>query len=238
LGSAIRHVGVSEQGIVAVEQSGRCRVLDPNSFAVTFEYNAPGMNKLILTFADTLIGAKTQLSAFSGPLLQINRRTGETVPIQDPSLFVYDLYYGGGERGGQLYTLAVEQQAQKVRTVFKAHSGFAFERSRVLKAFDGEDLGATITGDESGGVFTSLGYGSVTEIRDSRVNVLEESGQIPRKLTAHNTKLFSLNRDSSISVWDISSREMMFNIHYLDDGRWIALSSSGSILLSREVDLY
>jgi len=98
-GSPIRQVAVSEGGIVVVEQSGRCWILDSDTFAPTFQYNAPGMNKLILAFGDNLIGAKTDLSAFSGPLLQINRRTGETVPIKDPSLFVYDLFYatvGGG----------------------------------------------------------------------------------------------------------------------------------------------
>jgi WD40 repeat protein len=238
LESAIRQVWVSEQGIVVVEQSGRCRILDPHSFAVTFEYNAPGMNKLILTFSDTLIGAKTQLSAFSGPLMQINRRTGETVPIQDPSLFVYDLYYSGSSRGGQLYTLAVEQHAQKVRTVVKAHSGFAFERSKVLSTFEGEDLGASITGDDAGTVFTSLGYESITRIQGSGISLLEASGQIPRKLTAHNTKLFSLNRDASISVWDISSGRILSNIHFFQDGTWVALSPAGTIRLSREGGLY
>jgi hypothetical protein len=234
--SPIRQVWVSDQGFIVVEQSGRCRILDPNSFATTFQYNAPGMNKLILTFGDTLIGAKTRLSALSGPLLQINRRTGETVPVQDPSLFVYDLFYNGKGRGGELYTLAVEQQAGRVRTVVKVHSGFAFERSRVLKAFEGEDLGASLTGDDSGSVYTTLGYESVTAFRNSRTDTLEPSGQIPRKLAVHNEKLFSLNRDSSISVWDISSQRLLLNIQLFEDRTWGAMTPKGAILLSRGED--
>ena len=238
LGSSIRQVTVSQGGIVMVEDSGRCRILDPNTFAPTFQYNAPGMNKLILTFADFLIGAKTNLSEFSGPLLQINRRTGETVPIQDRSLFVYDLFYSGRQRGGELYTLAVQQEANQVRTVLKVHSGFTFERSRILKVFDSEDLGATLVGDDSGNVFTTLGYESVTVFRDSRAGSLPDSGQIPRKLYIHNNKLFSLNRDSSISVWDIQARDWMLNVHIFQDGLWMARLPNGALRLSREADLY
>jgi len=237
-GSAIRQVTVSRGGIVVVEDSGRCRILDPDTFTPTFQYNAPGMNKVILTFGDNLIGAKTDLSAFSGPLLQINRRTGETVPIKNPSLFVYDLFYSGRLRGGELYTLAVQQDSSRVRTVVKVHSGFAFERSRILKVFEGEDLGATLAGDDSGNVFTTLGYESVAVFRGSQAGELQPSGQIPRKLHVHNEKLFSLNRDSSISVWDIPSRDFMLNIHLFQDGTWIAQLPSGALRFSREEDLY
>jgi hypothetical protein len=222
---------------VVVEQSGRCWILDSDTFAPTFQYNAPGMNKIILAFGDNLIGAKTDLSAFSGPLLRINRRTGETVPIKDPSLFVYDLFYAGSQRGSELYTLAVEQGADRVRTVVKVHSGFAFERSRTLKVFENEDLGATLAGDNAGNVFTTLGYDSVTVFRNNQVGGLQASGQIPRVLEVHNDKLFSLNRDSSISVWDISSRDFLLNLHLFQEGIWIAELSSGALRFSRETDL-
>jgi hypothetical protein len=231
-------VTISNDGIVVVEDSGRCRILDPDTFTPTFQYNAPGMNKLTPTFGDFLVGAKTNLSAFSGPLLQINQRTGETVPVQDPSLFVYDLFYSGSQRGGELYTLAVQQEANRVQTVVKVHSGFAFERSRVLKVFKGEDLGATLTGDDSGNVFTTLGYESVTTFRNARLGALQASGQIPRKLYVHNEKLFSLNRDSSISVWDIPSQELVLNVHLFKDRTWIAQLPSGALRFSREEDLY
>jgi len=237
-GSSIRHVAVSPGGIVVVEDSGLCRILDPDTFSPTFQYNAPGMNKLILAFGEVLIGAKTDLSAFSGPLLQINRLTGETVPVQDPSLFVYDLFYSGNQRGGELYTLAIQQEANLVRTAVKMHSGFAFERSRVLEVFESEDLGATLAGDDSGNVFTTLGYESVTVFRGSRAGSLPSSGQIPRKLFVHNEKLFSLNRDSSISVWDIRSRDLLVNIHLFRDGTWIAQLPDGGLRFSREEDLY
>ncbi len=236
--SPIRQLTVSSQGIVVVEESGRCRILDPNTFSTTFEYNAPGMNKLIFTFGDILIGAKTSLSTFAGPLLQINRRTGETVPIQDPSLFVYDILYSGTGRSGELYSLAVEERAGRVRTVVKVHSGFAFERSRILQQFEGEDLGATLAVDDSGRVYTTVGYESVRVFSGSQSEALEASGQIPRSLYVHDDKIFSLNRDSSISVWEIRSRRLLLNIHLFDDGSWTALTPTGGIRLSRGEDWF
>jgi hypothetical protein len=196
------------------------------------------MNKLIPTFGDNLIGAKTNLSAFSGPLLQINRRTGETVPIQNTSLFVYDLFYSGNLRGGELHTLAVQQSSSGISTVVQVHTGFAFERSRTLKVFQGEDLGAALIGDNDGNVFTTLGYDQVTVFRGTRAGALESSRQIPRQLFVHNDKLFSLNRDSSISVWNISSRNLLLNIHLFSDRSWVARLPGGGTRFSREGDLY
>jgi hypothetical protein len=236
--SPIRQVSVSSQGIVVVEASGRCRILDPDTFATTFEYNAPGMNKLIFTFGDILIGGKTSLSTFAGPLLQINRRTGETVPIQDPSLFVYDVLYSGTGRSGELYSLAVEQRAGQVRTVVKVHSGFTFERSRILQRFEGEDLGAALARDDSGRVYTTLGYKSVTVFDGSQSGALDASGQIPRSLYVHNDKIYALNLDSSISAWEIRSRRLLLNFHMFDDGSWTALTPTGGIRLSREEGLF
>ena len=156
------------------------------------------------------------------------------MPITDPSLFVYDLFYSGNQRGGELYTLAVQQEANQVRTVVKAHSGFTFERSRTLKVFESEDLGATLAGDDSGNVFTTLGYDSVTVFRGSQAGLLQVSGQIPRQLYVHNGKIFSLNRDSSISVWDIRSRDLMLNIHLFKDKTWMARLPSGALRFNRE----
>jgi hypothetical protein len=156
------------------------------------------------------------------------------VPIQDPSLFVYDILYSGTGRSGELYSLAVEQRAGQVRTVVKVHSGFSFERSRILQQFEGEDLGATLAEDDSGKVYTTLGYESVKVIDGSHSGALDASGQIPRALYVHNDKIFALNRDSSISVWELRSRRLMLNVHMFDDGSWAALTPTGGIRVSRE----
>jgi len=231
--SPIKQLTVSPDGIVMVEKGGLCRVLDLDTYATEFEYHAPGMNKLIFTFSDTLVGASTSLSAFAGPLLQINRRTGETVPVQDSSLFVYDIIYAG-ERNGVLYTLAVEQQRNRTSTVLKAHSGYNFERAKILVEFAGEDLGATLVADEQRSIYTSLGSQSVRVFSNGIESILEDSGEVPRHLYVHSGRLFSLNRDFSISVWEIRSRRFQFNIHFFRDGSWTALTADGRVRTSED----
>ncbi len=228
--SPIKQVTASEQGIAVVEKSGLGRILDPGSFATTFRYHAPGLNKLVFAFGDTLIGAKTSLSTFGGPLLQINRRTGETVPIQEPSLFVYDVLYSEQEgRTGSLYCLAVEEKSDGIRTLLKSHSGFTFERSRILVEFQGEDLGASLASDDVGRIYTSLGYRMVEVTGNGRIEVLEDSLEVPRSLFVHGDKIFSLNRDSSISIWGIGSHRLIFNLLFFKDGTWSAVTPEGEV---------
>ena len=104
--------------------------------------------------------------------------------------------------------------------------------------FEGEDLEATLAGDERGNVFTTLGYDSVAVFRDGRIDELESSNQVPRGLFVHNGKVISLNRDSSISVWDIPSRDLVLNLHMFRDGTWAAELPGGGYRFNRAEDLF
>ena len=136
----LKQVSRFPQGIIVVDESGECMILDPYGFQPRFRYRSPGMNKVVFAVGDTLVGGRTSLSTFGSPLLQINERTGETVAISDPSLFVYNLIFE--PRDASLFSVSVDGRGDSGRTLFKVHSGYGFERNRVLFEYRGEDLAA------------------------------------------------------------------------------------------------
>ncbi len=228
--SPIIQLEVLKQGILTVEKSGLCKIINSETYLSRFQYLSPGMNKLISTEDNILIGGKSSASAFGSPLLQLNQITGETVSIPDPGLFIYDLLYVKKTR--LLFSLGVERSKNDSTTILKVHSGAGYQKQKAIYRFYGEDLSASMASDRSGNVYTSLSYNSVTVWNGRRIFELERSNHIPRKLYIAGGKLFSLNRDSSITVWDLKSRRILFNIYIFRDASWVALSSDGKVFSS------
>ncbi|HEC61717.1 MAG TPA: hypothetical protein ENI27_05625 [bacterium] len=226
---------ITEAGIIIIEKSGRCWILDSEDFNPRFEYQSPGMNKLVVAADNSLIGGKSIISSFGSPLLQINQFTGETVPIPEPSLFIYDLIFD--KRRGRIFSLGVGGDGE-TKTELKLHTGLGLDRSRILDRFDGEDLGASLVLDDAGNLYSSLGMSAVKVWNGLRLLELERSGRLPRKLFFHEGKLYALNRDSTITVWDLRTRRILFDIYVFKDLSWAALSPKGTVFRSQDAKKY
>ncbi|MBN1835953.1 MAG: hypothetical protein JW820_08880 [Spirochaetales bacterium] len=221
IASPIKQVSAYSRGIVIVDEGGTCLVLDPFSFQPRFRYSSPGMNKVVFAVGDTLVGGRASLSTFGSPLLQINERTGETVAISDPGVFVYDLLFE--PREGALFTHSVEGGGETGRTLLKVHSGYGFERSRVLAEYRGEDLSAGLARDDAGRVYSSLGYERVVVWNGEGLQRLEEARQVHRDLFTVGDKVMAVNRDGSLSFWDSPSRRLLLTLYVLQDLTWVAV---------------
>jgi hypothetical protein len=226
LSAPLKQVGVFPRGIVIVDESGTCLILDLFSFRPRFRYRSPGMNKLVFAVGDTLVGGRASLSTFGSPLLQINERTGETVAISDPGLFVYDLAFE--PREASLYTLSVDNRSTPGRTILKAHSGYGFERSRILSEYRGEDLGASLAKDAAGRIYSSLGYERVLVWDGQDVDKLEDARKIHRGLFTTGEKVVAVNRDGSLSFWETRRGQLLLTLYVLQDLGWLAVLPDGS----------
>jgi hypothetical protein len=227
IGGSLQQVSLEPRGLVLVERGGLCRILDPQSLETRFRYNAAAVNRLAPTRGDFLVAAGA--AGFGNSLFQINARTGETVPIRDPSLFVYDLLYSSSRT--TLYTLAVESAQGGSRTVLAAHTGRQLESRRVLASFAGEDLGASLAEDSSGTLYCSLGFGPLAVWDGSSLTRLQDPGQVARRLSIHEDRLFAVNADSSISLWD-KAWQPPWRMYLLVDGDWALLGPQGQAFAS------
>ena len=226
--SSIQQVSLTTRGLILVERGGLCRILDPITLETRFRYTARAVNRLAFTRGDLLVGAGA--AAFGSSLFQIDEHTGEMVPIRDPSLFVYDLLYSAS--GASLYSLAVEQQAQGARTVLAVHSGRQLETRQVLDSYAGEDIGASLAEDAAGRVYCSLGFDGPSVWDGSRLSALPNPGRIARRLVVHGDKLFAVNTDFTVSVWDAASPAAPWRVCLFAEGEWALLGPQGEVYAS------
>jgi WD40 repeat protein len=235
--TSLVQVEQSEHGLIVVEKSGRCRILDPDTFTTVFEYAAPGMNRLIAAGAESLIGAKSSLANRDmSPLLHINRLTGETVSIADSSIFLYDLLYDRTADG--LFSLGIDRTGGELTTLLRFHFGSGLEKERILFKFRGEDLSADLVVDDGGRLYTSLGWRSVQVWEKGRLHQLPLSQGIPRKLESYGNMLYALNRDSTLTVWDPKRRRTLYTFYLFQEREpdggyaWVALTPGGDVSAS------
>ena len=231
-GSPLMQLEVSPEGIIAIEKSGLCRILDRSSLETVFQYWAPGMNRLVAAGGELLIGGRSALSGNGSPLLRINRWTGETVSIPDSASIVYDLLFD--PREGWLFSLGVERGAQRPQTVLKMHYGLGYGQERVIFRFEGEDLNGSMAAQQGGGMnlYFSVGDGSVTAWNGYRLDPLQASGSAPRRLYLSGDLLVALNRDSSLTAWDTRSRKRLLDFYLFRDLEWTALFADGAVAVS------
>jgi WD40 repeat protein len=209
-------------------------LLTIDSGVSTFKYTAFGLDSVAYIDPQKIVAGRTQSGALNTALLQINPITGETVPVPDSSIVVFDLGY---DRTSQvLYTLDIENAANGgTQTVLKAHELGTLDRGTTLLSFPGEDHSAGFAVDAStNSIFTSLGFKGVKQIMSATGDTisLERTDHIPRKLLLHGNWIISLNADSTITVWNRTTGKRVFDLYLFKDLSWAVISSSGRFMSS------
>jgi hypothetical protein len=232
LPNPLEDVTVYKDSLLTLETNGTCRLLHASEFEEEFRFNAYGIKTASLV-EDIIVIGKSSSSGFNVPLLSVDLKTKETVPIFDTSMMVFDSMYGPEK--DRLYILAVEDTEEEIITVCRALDGPGFEQSQTLDRFTGEDLSASMVYDpENKILFSSLGFKGVHAYPDKGENmyVLEHKEHIPRKLSVHNDYLYAINQDQSITVWKISTRKKVMDFYIFADLNWVALLSNGKYYAS------
>jgi WD40 repeat protein len=225
--SPLAQFDVCPEGIVTIEKSGLCQILDRATFETVFQYWAPGMNRLIFAGSELLIGGKSAFAEYGSPLLRINRWTGETVSIPDSSAIVYDLLFDSRE--GWLFSLGVDRSSDRTLTLLKMHYGVNYTQDREIFRYEGEDLNAALTAENDlwTTLYFTIGGDSINAWNGYRFVQLEPSPHVPYRLYSLDKMLFALNQDSTITVWDTRSRRILLHFYIFKDMEWAALLANG-----------
>ena len=227
----IRQAG---QELLTLDSQGSVNLLNTESGVSTFNYTAFGLQSLSYVDPQKIIAGRTQTGALNTALLQINPTTGETVPIPDSSIVVFDLAYDSANQ--ILYTLDIENASNgNTKTVLKAHQLSTLDQGQTLLTFSGEDHSAGIAVDAStNSIFTSLGFAGVKQIvpATGATTTLEKTDHIPRKLLVHGDWVISLNTDSTISVWNRMTGNLVFNLYVFKNMSWAVVLKSGKFISS------
>ncbi len=225
--SSIQAAETYKDDVLLLEQSGTLRIVDPIADKELFNYSSFGLQSATESHNGNIIVARNKNELINTTLLSVNPLTSETVPIPDRNLLTFGLGYDRTTRS--LYTLGFERRKGSIRTVLKEHQGRNYGRVSTLLSYPGEDNNATLAIDKATSrVFTSLGYGDVHMFTWDGFTTLEKVEHIPRNLYIHAGMLYSLNSDSSISVWDIQHGKLLMTIYLFENLSWAITFSDGS----------
>jgi DNA-binding beta-propeller fold protein YncE len=228
----------SSDMVVTVNRNGRAQLLDPELFTTAFEYRALGMLSAAYLPPDGFVAGKNRTSRFLSSLVYINTDTGETIPVADESVVVYQLAYD--ERGQELYSVGVEAEEDgSLRTALRQRSEGNLDRSRLLLSREGEDLTASFAVDpDTGYVYTTVGHESIVLLSGQRTREFTITDHVPRKLYVHRNFLYSLNRDSSITVFQKYSGQRLMDIYLFQNDGWAAIVHGTGEYVSERADSY
>jgi hypothetical protein len=215
-----------ESKILTLENSGTCKLIDLYSLEQEFNYSAFGLQTAI--YANRfIIAGKSRTSGFNAPMLQINPKTGETVPVYDNNVLTYKLFYDNENE--KLYSLGLVEKGDSFNTVLKEHSGKNFELGFTIFSYKGEDLGANMLKDTRNNriIYTTLGYEGIGKFSSFKYTLFKQKKHIARKIYIDNNYLYALNDDSSITVWDKANEERILDLYFFEDRNWIAQLPTG-----------
>ncbi|TVR01999.1 MAG: hypothetical protein EA403_09525 [Spirochaetaceae bacterium] len=217
---------VSADGrLIVLHDQTTLRRIDPDTGSTDFTYTGEGMEALVAV-GDTIVIGKNRANPFDSALMRVDTRTGETVRIQSDNFLIFDLVYDRAR--GVLYTLGLQQSGSVVRTTVTVHRGANFENRRTISTYDGEDLDARLSLDPATGrLFSSLGMEGVSVWDGRRLTRISAVAHVPRALYVANRHLFSINRDGTMSVWDLRSGDPLLTFYLFRDGNWVAVTTDG-----------
>ncbi len=229
--------GYKNGRILTLDRNGECRIINYNDGTEQFKYASFGLRAVDFIDGGNIIAGRNSSSALPSPLLHINTRTGETVPVEDSNLLTFDLEYD--ELTRKLYTLGFEERGGIMRTVLKQHTGRSHDRAETILAVPGEDFSASFASDtDSSKLFTSLGYNGVKMLYWGGFTSLEKSLSIPKKLKLEGTLLASLNHDSSFTIFNSSNGSKIMDLFIFSDLSWAALLSDNMFYVSAGAEKY
>ncbi len=242
--SVLLDVGFEGGELLCLERSGRCTVLgrvavfsgfdelsfSERSYEERFEYMAPSANVLVRT-RDHLVIGKSALRTDDSPLLLIDRRTRETVRVASDDTVVYDLIYDPGL--DRLLSLSVRSDRGESFSELKSHAGEGYQSVAVLQRYRGEDATADLWWDEAASVaYTTLGYSEVRAVAGNRTSTFSSTGHLPRKIVLDGNRLFALNSDGTVSLWNTRTRREILTLYVFKDYEWLVVTPSGEYLCS------
>jgi len=218
---------VTADSFLGVESDGTVRMTEIATGVSRFDQRLPGVFAAVAGTPTELIAGRNSAAAPGGSLLRVNTRTRETVAIKDRNAFTYSLLLDESRGNGKpiLYSVGIDASGA---TNLVRHSGPGFEQETLLGRVSEEDLDVSMALDPSTHVlYATLGHDGILAWDGTQMKEIAPQNTAPRRLVARGGMLFSLNRDSTVSVLDGETGARLAEISLFADGEWCALLKDG-----------
>ena len=212
--------------LFTLEKGGEMKVLKPATGEQLFQSRWPGAVCIAPLGASSLVFGRLSGGPLGASLVRVDLRTGETAPLPGSTTFTFALAADPGSE--KLYSLGVGPDGHTSLTLY---SGKGLQTETVVDSADGEYLSGALSFDpENHFLYTSLGREVVKAWTGGALESLGDSSRETLALCALNGHLASLERDSSVSIWDTAADRPFGEIYPFADANWAAVMADGTIL--------
>ncbi|MDC7126090.1 MAG: hypothetical protein PQJ46_11025, partial [Spirochaetales bacterium] len=223
--------------ILTLDTNGKCSIIDYNTGKTTFSYTAYGIRDVDFIDNDNIIAGRSSSATISSPLLHINTKTEETVPIDDSDILIFGLKYD--EIGKKLYTLGFEERNGLMRTILKQRTGKHFEKITTIISYPGEDITSSFVSDpNSSKIFTSIAHSGINMIYWRGLTSLSKTFSIPEALKLNGDILVTQNRDSSFTIYNQLNGKKIMDFFVFEDLSYAAFLGDNKIYCSPGAEKY
>ena len=228
---------VMQTTLVGVEAGGTVRIVDLATGTSRYETRITGAITAAQPADRQMVVGRTSPSTTERSILRVDMTTGETVSLPARDLITFALVVDPTAAGGPaLYSIGIDT---KGATNLLLHDGPGFERETVLDSVAEEDLDAQLALDPSThSLYATLGRDRVDVWENASLRVLSTTGMSTARLVARDNLLYSLNRDSTVSVIDARSGSPVAQIALFSDGEWCVLFADGRYAASPGGDVH
>jgi WD40 repeat protein len=236
--AALTDLRAETNELIGIETGGTLRIADPVSGVSRFDARIPGAAAALRVSASEIIAGRNTTTAREGSLLRLNMGTGETVSIKGRNIFTYALMLDTGlpGRGPYLYTVGIDAARS---TNLLRYDGPGFERETLLDTVAEEDLDASLSLDPDQHVlYATFGKDRAVAWDGQALRALTLENSVPRRLAVRGRLLFSMNKDSTVTVADAQTGSRRAQIALFTDGEWCVVLKDGSYAASTGGDLH
>lgn len=222
--SNIKSLKIYGQNLLSIEGSSSVNRYSISSLEKENLYIGTGIQDAVLYSETDLYIAKTSATTPQVPLLYVNTRTKETVPLNVKGNVAYSLVFNQNSQSGEnsdIYGILIGTNTQN-KTVTSLFSYNPSNKNfRTLLNENSEDANAICY------LSTPVLYTNMGKSRIRSYNLLarrnfeyKRSASLPLKIAKNATRLVILNRDGSISWYNPDMNNVLADWYLTTDGQW------------------
>jgi len=212
--------------LFTLEKGGEVEALDTATGTQLYKTSWPGAVCIAPFGSESLVLGRLSEGSLGSSLVRIDLHTGETAPLPGSSTLTFAL--APDLAGGRLYSLGVSPDG---RTNLTLYDGEELQKAAVLDSADGEYPSASLSTDPAKDyLYSSLGREVVKMWTGVSLESLGDYARGTLALRALDGLLASLQRDSTVSLWDTTADRAFAEIYPFADGSWAAVMADGTIL--------
>ncbi len=216
--SSIENLRIQNNKIVYVEGSNKVSLFDLDLQQNTIAYSGTGIQDALL-YNNSLYVVKAAAIGPKSSLIEIDISTKETIPIEIQGEISFSLTESLSENG-PFYGASIVNENDKTYTKIFSYSPSTKEYSILLSLAD-EDLEA-FTYLNEGVLYTNIGKTQVYAIalNQRTLSKMQQGTSLPKKIVVNTKNGLLLNRDGSVSWFDLQSKRIQKNWYYTVDELW------------------